>query len=104
MQAIAQVQYQLFGNLKRSGSWWVAYCPALDLSTQGRTQEEAKRNIIEACELFVVSCIERGTLEMALKELGFVRLPDSKLTRPRNTFPIHIRIPFGVSKPAECRA
>lgn len=104
MQAVLQIQYQLFGNLKRSGEWWIAYCPPLDLSTQGRTQEEAKKNLIEASELFVTSCIERGTLEMALRELGFVQLPDSKMTRPRNTFPIHIRIPFGVDKSVECRA
>ena|SRR5437870_2450619 len=104
MLAIAQIQYQLFGNLKKSGRWWIAYCPPLDLSSQGRTQEEAKRNLTEATELFLISCIERGTLEMALKELGFVPLADAKMTRPRNTFPIHIRIPFGVSKPTECRA
>ena len=70
----------------------MAYCPPLDLSTQGKTQEEAKRNLIEASELFLISCIERGTLEMALKELGFVWLSDvKKITRPPNTFAIHIR-------------
>jgi predicted RNase H-like HicB family nuclease len=83
--------------LRRSGDWWIAYCPSLDLSTQGKTQEEARKNLIEASELFLISCIERGTLELALKELGFVPLSDTKMTRPPNAFPMRIRIPFGVS-------
>ena len=37
-----------------------------------RTPAEARRNLVEASELFVISCVERGTLDQALKELGFV--------------------------------
>ena len=31
--------------IAREGKWYVASCPLLDIATQGRTKEEAKRNI-----------------------------------------------------------
>jgi predicted RNase H-like HicB family nuclease len=37
-----QAQFRLYGRIKRKGKWYIAYCPSLDLSTQGRTLEEAK--------------------------------------------------------------
>ena len=36
-----------------SGSkWYIANCPVLDISTQGKTYEEAVKNIKEAIELY----------------------------------------------------
>ena len=36
-----------------SGSkWYIASCPVLDISTQGKTYEEAVKNIREAIELY----------------------------------------------------
>ena len=68
---ILQAQFQLFGVLKKENGWYIAHCPPLDITTQGRTEAEAKRNLAEASELFVVSCFERGTFEQALRELGW---------------------------------
>ncbi len=42
---------------KESGIY-VAYCPELDLYSQGDNKKEAKKNIIEASELFLESYIE----------------------------------------------
>jgi predicted RNase H-like HicB family nuclease len=42
-------------------------------TAQGRTVTEAKQNLIEAAQLFLISCIERGTLDQAMKE-GDLRL------------------------------
>ena len=37
-----------------SGSdWYIATCPLLDVSTQGKTYEEAVKNIKEAIELYM---------------------------------------------------
>jgi predicted RNase H-like HicB family nuclease len=71
MRVILQAQFQLFGVLKKENGWYIAHCPPLDITTQGRTEAEAKRNLAEASELFVVSCFERGTFEQALRELGW---------------------------------
>lgn len=52
--------------------WYVSHCPVLDVSSQGDTEEEAKRNLIEAISLFMITCHEMGTLDKVLKDCGFV--------------------------------
>jgi predicted RNase H-like HicB family nuclease len=107
MIAVARIQLQLFGSLQKKGSWWIAHCPPLDVSTQGKTQEEAKKNLVEASQLFVISCLERGTLEQALRETGFVVIGSSasRMVRPQNSFPVEFGVPFGLlqNQNAECR-
>jgi predicted RNase H-like HicB family nuclease len=71
MKVSVQAEFKLFGVIKRQGDWYIAHCPPLDVTTQGRTFDEAKKNLSEASQLFIVSCLERGTLDQALKELGF---------------------------------
>lgn len=56
--------------LKESGQF-VAYTPALDLSTSGHTLEEAKKNFTEAVEIFFMEIISMGTLEDVLLGLGW---------------------------------
>lgn len=75
MNGFVQAEFNLFGTVRREGRWYIAHYPPLDLSSQGRTLAEAKQNLIEASQLFLMSCIERGTLDQALKELGFVHVP-----------------------------
>ena len=96
MKAAVQAEFRLFGRIRQRGGWYVAYCPPLDLTTQGKTKEEAKQNLVEASQLFIISCLERGTLEQALKELGFVPLRDAPVqTLPPGTFQFPVPIPFG---------
>jgi predicted RNase H-like HicB family nuclease len=102
MRVEVKAEFTLFGVTKHEGDWYIAHCPPLDLTTQGKTLAEAKKNLIEASELFIVSCLERGTLDQALKELGFVPLK-SKPTNIRNAFPIAIPVPFGFEKSIPCR-
>ncbi len=68
-----QAEFKLYGIIKRKGGWHVARCPLLDLTTQGRSAEEAQRNLREATDLFLTSCLERGTLDRAMRELGITR-------------------------------
>ncbi len=37
----------------REGDWYVAWCPELDVASQGRTVEAALANLREAVELFL---------------------------------------------------
>ena len=55
----------------RESDQFVAYTPALDLSTSGHTLEEAKKNFTEAVELFFDEVISMGTLEDVLLDLGW---------------------------------
>jgi predicted RNase H-like HicB family nuclease len=97
------IQLDLFGVIKREGRWYIAHCPSLDVSTQGKTLEEAKKNLIEACELFLISCLERGTLEQAFRELGVI---PAKVAQPipRHAFPIAINVPLALQRQSPCPA
>ena len=44
--------HRLTGFIEREGDGYVSLCPELDLASQGETIEEARRNLIEALELF----------------------------------------------------
>ncbi len=50
---------------------FVAYTPALDLSTSGNTLEEAKKNFAEAVEIFFDELISMNTMEDVLTDLGW---------------------------------
>lgn len=62
----------LTGFVFKEGRTWVAYCQGLDLSSCGATEDAALAAVSKAIKLWVESCIERGTLEQALGELGWV--------------------------------
>ena len=49
---------------------WIAICPRLDVVTQGTSAEDAKHQLDEAVHGWFEDCIERGTLEQALRECG----------------------------------
>ena len=55
----------------RESDQFVAYTPALDLSTSGSTLEEAKKNFTEAVGIFFNEIMEMGTLEEVLLDLGW---------------------------------
>jgi hypothetical protein len=54
---------------------FVAFSPALDLSTCGRTLEESKKNFIEAVGIFFEECTKMGTLQDVLLSCGWVKKP-----------------------------
>ncbi len=43
---------QFTAIIEREDDWYVALCPELDIASQGETVEQARRNLIEALELF----------------------------------------------------
>jgi len=102
MGSMMQAQYTLFGCVKREGGWFIAHCPPLDITTQGRNLDEAKQNLKEAAQLFIISCIERGTLDQALRELGFVKVEERQIHAPANSFPLVIPVPMRFQKREPC--
>ena len=55
----------------REDNQFVAYTPALDLSTAGSTYEEAKQRFEEAVGIFFEETIRMGTLDEVLSDLGW---------------------------------
>jgi predicted RNase H-like HicB family nuclease len=58
-------------QVTKKAKWYIASCPALDVASQGETEDVAKKNVAEALTMFLRSCVERGTLDAVLKQCGF---------------------------------
>jgi len=89
---------------KEKPGMYVSYCAALDLYSQGATAKEAEKNIIEATEAFIESCVERNTLNAVLKECGFrpvdAKPPKKKAARkPATPAVAHKQIHFPAELP-----
>ncbi len=65
----AQVEVQL--ELDDDSSQYVAYCPALELSSYGDTEAEACAAFEDALAIFSRDTRERGTLGQLLLALGW---------------------------------
>lgn len=50
---------------------YVSYCPSLDISTSGKTFNEAISNFYEMFQLYVESCVENKTLHDDLLAHGW---------------------------------
>jgi len=66
---------KLRGVVRRKGKTWVAGCPKLNVWSQGADREDAERSLQEAVELWFEDCLSRGTLDQALREVGFRPAP-----------------------------
>lgn len=88
-------------RITKKEKWYVAACPALDVISQGETEEQAKKNLGEALHLFLVSCLERGTLDAVLRECGFApsEAPTSEAdpTEEKINIPLHLLAKFAES-------
>lgn len=74
------------------GDRYLSSCPALDVASQGDTEEEAKRHLLDALDGFIETCREMGTLEEVLADAGLIEAnggyPVKRIRQPIN-IPIH---------------
>lgn len=61
-------------SILREGKSYVAYTPALDLSTSGSSYNEVKRRFGEIVNIFFEELINKGTLEEVLYDLGWQKI------------------------------
>jgi len=61
-------------SILREDKRFVAYTPALDLSTSGKTYKEVKERFNEIVEIFFEEIIKRGTLDEVLQSLGWKKI------------------------------
>ena len=58
-------------EIVKKGMWYIARAVELDFVTQGRTADEAKKNLFEVIEIQFEEMNKLGTLEDYLKECGY---------------------------------
>ena len=58
-------------QITKQNKRFVAYTPALDLSTSGKSAKEAKERFIELANIFLEEIVEAGTVSDVLSELGW---------------------------------
>ncbi len=57
---------QVTALIEREGDGYVALCPELDIASQGDTIEDARRNLLEALELFLETASPSEVQELLL--------------------------------------
>ena len=68
-------------EILREGDLYVSLCPELNVSSFGKTIEEARRSLHEAMEAFIEECEAMGTLEDIISEAGFIKKDDTWVSR-----------------------
>lgn len=58
------------------GPKFVAYSPAIDLSTCGNTEEQARQRLIEAASIFFAEITRMDTVDDVLPECGWCKMPE----------------------------
>ena len=109
MGQVIKFEVKLPAKIIKRRNRFVASCPILDVHSQGQTEEKAKKNLVEALSLFLVSCFDRGVLDEVLKNCGFtVRrgILQQKTPPMKASKFVSVSIPFLVNQGSatECHA
>jgi len=73
MKKKLEINTELPVSILREGDSFVAYSPALDISTAGKTYTEVQTRFKELVEIFFEELKEMGTLNETLENLGWVK-------------------------------
>ena len=71
------------GIVFREGQTFVAYCPELDVSSCGKSVDEARQNLRIAVRLFLEEAERMGILEQILEEAGYIADASGEYISPR---------------------
>ncbi len=88
------ISYNLPVMITKQGRRFVAYTPALDISTSGRSERDVQKKFSELAGIFFEEIIEAGTADQILSELGWKKI-QKKWNPPRviNADSIGVRVP-----------
>ena len=70
---------KLYVEIFKEGKQFVAYCPALDISTSAETLIEIRKMFTEMVDIFFEEVTKMGTLEEVLSQSGWRKVPKPKL-------------------------
>ena len=66
-----QIEVNLPVAFIKEGEKIIAYTPALDISTVGKNEAEAKERFGELVRMFIADLVENNTVDAVLSELGW---------------------------------
>jgi len=72
--AIKNMSFKLTVVITKQGKRLVAYTPALDISTSGKSEKDVKARFSELAKLFFEEIVEAGTTDDVLSELGWKKV------------------------------
>jgi hypothetical protein len=70
-QTTHQIEFNLPVSFITEGEQVVAYTPALDISTSGKNEAEAKLRFAELVNIFFKDLVENNTVDAVLTDLGW---------------------------------
>jgi len=87
--------YKLSVNISKQGSRFVAYSPAFDIATSGKTEKDVQKNFEALVQAFLEEIIEEGTVHDVLKEppLGWKKEQKKWFPPQMSSKSISIRVP-----------
>lgn len=74
MKKLVLKEVNLPVTIFKEGKSYVAYSPALDLSTSASTYKKAQTRFLEIVEIFLEELGEMGTLDSVLTNLGWQKV------------------------------
>ena len=107
MRALLNFELKVPVEVYKGSTAFIARCPIFDVSSQGKTPAEAKKNLVDALTLFVTTCSEMGTLDEVMKECGFKprKSTSGKVYLKKDQELISVPLPFMVNRPrSTCHA
>ena len=72
-----QLTVRLPVQYAQEGAVVIAHTPGIDVASHGASRPAALAALIEAMQLWFMSCYERGELDAALKSCGFQSAPEA---------------------------
>ncbi len=71
---VTQVSVKLPMQVFREGNAFIAYCPALDISTSASTLPKVQEMFAELVRVFIDELINMGTLDKVLTQCGWKKV------------------------------
>ncbi len=94
---MSHFSYRLPVSITKQGKRFVAYTPALDISTSGKSVKNVQERFQEIAAIFLEEIFNSGNAHDVLSELGWQKV-QKKWSPPKvvSTFSLGIKIPVSV--------
>ena len=99
MRALLKFELKVPVEVHKGATAFIARCPIFEVSSQGKSPAEAKKNLVDALSLFITTCFEMGTLDQVMKECGFKprKTATGALSLKKDQELLSVPLPFMVS-------